>query len=246
MQISIEHLWKQKKILNDAGQLTELTILSDISIEFCGTCIQMILGPSGSGKTTLLRLLNKLESPSRGKILYNGNDMNSIPPRELRKEVGMVFQSPSLFRGTIFENVSYGPNLFKQEMSREQVKQLLKIVDLDGIEPNRDVDNLSLGQQQRVSFARALANQPKVLLLDEPTSALDPSSSNNILDLIKRINQELGISIIMVTHIMEHAKKIADDICLLVEGKIIEKGKAAPFFKQPETEIARKFVKGEL
>ena len=158
----------------------------------------------------------------------------------------MVFQSPSLFRGTIFENVSYGPNLFKQEMSREQVKELLKIVDLDGIEPNRDVDNLSLGQQQRVSFARALANQPTVLLLDEPTSALDPSSSNNILDLIKRINQELGISIIMVTHIMEHAQRIADEICLLVEGKIIEKGKATSFFKQPETEIARKFVKGEL
>jgi len=158
----------------------------------------------------------------------------------------MVFQVPALFRGSILNNISFGPVLYKKEFNAEQAKRLLSIVALSDIDPSRDINSLSVGQQQRVSFARSLANEPRVLLLDEPTSALDPSAANNLLDLIKKINKEMGVSIIMVSHIMEHAKRIADFICLIVEGRIVEDGTASSFFKQPQTEIANKFIRGEL
>ena len=158
----------------------------------------------------------------------------------------MVFQTPALFRGTVFENISYGPRLYETNISISIAEHYLKTVGMGDIDPNRDVETLSVGQQQRVSFARALANEPKVLLLDEPTSALDPSAANNLLDLVKKINHNLGLSIIMVTHVMEHARRIADRVCLLVNGRIVESGEAASFFNDPGTAIAQKFIRGEL
>ena len=246
MKITIQNVWKTKNIEGENGKLKELKLLSDINIEFCGSCIQAILGPSGSGKTTLLRLLNKLDSPDKGDILFDDVPIGSIPPRQLRKDVGMVFQVPALFRGSIFDNISFGPVLYKKELNLEKAKRLLNIVGLGDIDLSRDIDSLSVGQQQRISFARSLANEPSVLLLDEPTSALDPSAANNLLDLIKKINKEMGLSIILVSHIMEHAKRIADFICLLVEGRIVENETASSFFKQPQTEVAQKFIRGEL
>ncbi|UCE06882.1 MAG: phosphate ABC transporter ATP-binding protein [bacterium] len=246
IEISIQHLGKQKKVKQGNGEIKKLRILSDVTVDFCGGCVQIIIGPSGSGKTTLLRLLNKLEIPDEGKIFYYNNDLATIPPRQLRKKIGMVFQTPALFRGTIFDNISFGPQLYEEHISTDIAEQYLKVVGLGDIDANRDVDTLSVGQQQRVAIARALANKPKVLLLDEPTSALDPSAANNLLDLVKKINQQLGLGIIMVTHVMEHAKRIADTICFLVEGRVIECGEAASFFEQPKTELAKKFIRGEL
>ena len=246
MKITIHSVWKTKNIEGENGDLKELKLLSDINLEFCGSCIQAILGPSGSGKTTLLRLINKLDSPDSGNIFIDDIPIDSIPPRQLRKDVGMVFQVPALFRGSILNNISFGPALNKKEFNSEKAKRLLNIVGLSDIDPSREIDSLSVGQQQRISFARSLANEPRVLLLDEPTSALDPSAANNLLDLIKKINKEMGVSIIMVSHIMEHAKRIADFICLLVEGRIVEDGPASSFFKQPQTEFAQKFIRGEL
>ncbi len=158
----------------------------------------------------------------------------------------MVFQIPELFRGTIFDNISFGPGLYQKNLSGNEVDHFLEIVDLKNIDASRDVESLSVGQQQRVAFARALATEPKVLLLDEPTSALDPTAAKNLLDLVKKINRDLGVSIIMVTHNTDHAKKIADMIYLLIEGRIIETGKAGSFFDQPKTAIAKKFISGEL
>jgi putative ABC transport system ATP-binding protein len=246
MKITIHNVWKTKTMEGENGDLKELKLLSDINLEFCGSCIQAIFGPSGSGKTTLLRLINKLDSPDKGSILLDDVPIDSIPPRQLRKDVGMVFQVPALFRGSILNNISYGPALNKKEFNSEKAKRLLNIVGLSDIDPSREIDSLSVGQQQRISFARSLANEPRVLLLDEPTSALDPSAANNLLDLIKKINKEMGVSIIMVSHIMEHAKRVADFICLIVEGRIIEDGTASSFFKHPQTEIANKFIRGEL
>ncbi len=243
-EISIRHVWK-RKANKGFDQTSVITLLSDVSVDFCGGCIQMIIGPSGSGKTTLLRLLNKLESPDEGKIFYRGKDYDQIPARQLRQEIGMVFQTPALFRGTIDENINYGPQLRRRKLSSEAIYHYLKIVGLADVEPSRQVEQLSLGQQQRISFARALANDPKVLLLDEPTAALDPTSANQLLDLIQKINSELGISVIMVTHVMEHALRIADQICFLVQGRVIECGSAASFFEHPQTELARKFIRGE-
>lgn len=245
VEISVSHVWKRKNV-RDNNKVKNITILSDVTVDFCGGCIQMILGPSGSGKTTLLRLLNKLETPDEGKITYNQTDFDNIPPRQLRKDIGMVFQVPALFRGTIIDNISYGPRLYDKNTKGDLGKKYLDIVGMGDIDLNRDVETLSVGQQQRVSFARALANEPKILLLDEPTSALDPSAANNLLDLIKKINQQFGLSIIMVTHLMEHARRIADTACLLADGRLIECGEAISFFEQPKTELARKFTRGEL
>jgi len=245
-EISIKNLWKFKQVKESHGQMKTITILSEVTVDFCGGCVQMIIGPSGSGKTTLLRLLNRLETPDKGKIFYGQTDLTSIAPRQLRKEIGMVFQTPALFRGTVFENISYGPRLYETNISISIAEHYLKTVGMGDIDPNRDVETLSVGQQQRVSFARALANEPKVLLLDEPTSALDPSAANNLLDLVKKINHNLGLSIIMVTHVMEHARRIADRVCLLVNGRIVESGEAASFFNNPGTAIAQKFIRGEL
>lgn len=245
VEISVRHVWKTKKV-KDNGKTTDLTALSDVTVDFCGGYIQTIIGPSGSGKTTLLRLLNKLETPEQGSLFFRQTEYDNIPSRQLRKDIGMVFQSPALFRGTIFENITYGPRLHQINISRDLAQNYLKIVGLGEIDPNRDVETLSVGQQQRVSFARALANEPKVLLLDEPTSALDPSAANNLLELVKKINQQLNISIIMVTHVMEHAKRIANAVCFLVQGHMIEYGEAGAFFEQPETDLARKFIRGEL
>lgn len=243
--ISISHVTKQKKV-HDNGKMKDLPVLNDITVDFCGGCIQMIVGPSGGGKTTLLRLLNKLETPDRGAIFYNGIDIASLSSRQLRKEIGMVFQTPALFRGTIIDNIVFGPRLFNEHVSIAGAEKYLNVVGLTGIELSRNIDSLSVGQQQRVSFARALANVPKVLLLDEPTSALDPSAAKNLLDLVQRINRDFGISVIMVTHVMEHARRIADTVCLLHEGRIIEGGPARVFFDNPETVITKKFIAGEL
>ena len=246
MKFTLEHVTKWKWIEGKNNAKKKLIILDDISFDSCGDNIHVIVGPSGSGKTTLLRLLNKLESPDQGRILLNGQDITHIPPRELRKNVGMVFQVPALFKGTIEENILYGPRLNKSQHLYPEVKRLMEIVGLKDIESSREIDNLSVGQQQRVSFARALANEPKILLLDEPTSALDPSAANNLLDLVKKINRELNIDIVIVTHIMQHAHRIADSVCLLAAGKIVEQGMAKGFFKQPQTEIGQKFIRGEL
>lgn len=245
-EISIQSVCKKRPVTDEKGAIQDLTILSNVSAYFCGGCVQVIIGPSGSGKTTLLRLLNKLESPDQGHIYYRNLDLATIPSRQLRKEIGMVFQTPALFRGTIADNITFGPQLYNKNLSRSRIAHFLEIVGLRNIDANRDVDTLSIGQQQRVAFARALANEPRALLLDEPTSALDPSAANNLLDLIRKINQDLNLSIIMVSHVMEHAKRIADKIFLLIEGRMIETGESASFFNQPKTELAKKFIKGEL
>jgi putative ABC transport system ATP-binding protein len=246
VNFTLDHVSKTKWITQASGNRKKIVILDDISTESCGDNIHVILGPSGSGKTTLLRLLNKLESPDKGRILIDNENISAVPARKLRKMIGMVFQVPALFPGTIKSNIQFGPQLVKSNDTLPDVDQILKIVNMEEIDPERDVTSLSVGQQQRISFARALANQPKVLLLDEPTSALDPTAANNLLDLIKEINQTMKIDIIMVTHILHHAQRIGDSICLLANSKIVEYGPAKEFFQQPQTEIGKKFILGEL
>lgn len=246
MKIVLSHVTKVVETRIDTKNHKSLTILDDISAEFDRSRISAVIGPSGSGKTTLLRMLNRLDSPTSGKIFLDGVEISQIEPRVLRRRVGMVFQVPALFRGTILDNIIYGPKLNGLDCSLEKAGKLLKHVGLSNLQLEQNVENLSLGQQQRIAFARALANEPEVLLLDEPTSALDPTSANNLLDLILKINRELGIKIIMVTHIMLHARRIADDVFLLVNGKLVESGNSKDFFSNPSTELARKFIIGEL
>lgn len=231
---------------NDEKNSKKSYILKDINIDSCGENIHVIVGPSGSGKTTLLRLLNKLEVPDSGNIFLDGIDISTMDSRKLRKKVGMVFQVPALFDATIADNILFGPRIFNVSEETIHVEKYLALVGLNNIEPERHVNKLSVGQQQRVSFARALANEPEILLLDEPTSALDPTAANNLLDIIRRIYEQLGVGIVFVTHVMQHAERIADTACLIVEGKIIEHGKAKDFFKKPQTLIGQQFLRGEL
>jgi len=246
MKFTLENVSKWKWIIQNNGKRSKLKILDDISIETCGEQIHAILGPSGSGKTSLLRLLNKLENCDAGKILFNDVDIANIPSRILRKDIGMVFQVPALFQGNVSDNILFGPRIHKKSMDNVHVEELLHIVGLDDIQPTRNIEELSVGEQQRIAFARALANEPKILVLDEPTSALDPTAANKLLDLIKYINHKLGIGIILVTHIMQHAQRIAGHVSLLVDGKKVEHGPANLFFRQPQTEIGQKFICGEL
>ena len=182
-----------------------------------------IVGPSGSGKSSLLRLLNRLDEPTSGTVYLDGVDYRQIAPRELRRRAGMVTQRPYLFPGTVADNLQFGPRQRGQELSPEVVEELLAGVGLAGY-GSRDVANLSGGEAQRVSFARALANSPEALLLDEPTSALDDDAKRGVETLIQQIGREQGIACVLVTHEVGQAERLAERALILEAGRIVRSG----------------------
>ncbi len=193
-----------------------------------------IVGPSGSGKSSLLRLLNRLDEPTAGTVQVDGVDYRQIAPRELRRRVGMVMQRPHLFPGTVADNLRYGPRQRGEELGAERIDALLADVGLAGFGA-RDGANLSGGEAQRVSFARALANAPDVLLLDEPTSALDDDAKREIEAVIRAIGRgtrpgqprEPGIACVLVTHDRAQAARLAQRALVLEAGRIVRSGKAS-------------------
>ncbi len=206
--------------------------------------IYTVIGPSGSGKSTLLRLINRLLEPSSGTIFFAGSDIRRMPVTEVRRKIGLVFQQPMLFPGSVEENLCYGPRL-RGDNSREAAKYL----DMVGLEREllqRDAAALSGGQQQRVALARALANKPEALLLDEPTSALDPRATEQLEDLILGLVQSLRLTVVWVTHNMEQAKRVGDRTMLLVNGQVVEERPTADFFSWPEQELTIRFLAGKL
>jgi putative ABC transport system ATP-binding protein len=184
-----------------------------------------IVGPSGSGKSSLLRLLNRLDEPTSGTVYLNEVDYRQIAPRELRRRVGMVTQRAFLFPGTIAENLRFGPRQRDEELDDRRIEELLSGVGLAGY-GSRDVANLSGGEAQRVSFARALANSPEVFLLDEPTSALDEDSKQGVEALVTQIGREQGIPCVLVTHDVAQAARLAHRVLLLESGRITRSGTA--------------------
>jgi UDP-glucose/iron transport system ATP-binding protein len=182
-----------------------------------------IVGPSGSGKSSLLRLLNRLDEPTEGTVYLDGTDYRQIAPRELRRRVGMVLQRPFLFPGSVADNLQFGPRQRGQELEITEVEKLLAGVGLAGF-GSRDVSNLSGGEAQRVSFARALANSPEALLLDEPTSALDEAAKRDVETLIQQIGQEQGIPCVLVTHDVAQAARLAERVLILEAGHIVRSG----------------------
>ncbi|MGC2198030.1 MAG: ATP-binding cassette domain-containing protein [Terriglobales bacterium] len=182
-----------------------------------------VVGPSGSGKSSLLRLLNRLDEPTSGTVYLDGTDYRQIPPRELRRRVGMVTQRPYLFPGTVADNLQFGPRQRGETLSATVVDGLLAGVGLAGF-GTRDVANLSGGEAQRVSFARALANSPEVLLLDEPTSALDEDAKHGVEMLIQQIGREQGIPCVLVTHDVAQAGRLAGRASILEAGRIVRSG----------------------
>jgi putative ABC transport system ATP-binding protein len=180
-----------------------------------------IVGPSGAGKSTLLRLLNRLADPDGGSISYCDQPLDSYDPLELRRQVSLVPQLPALLDGTVGSNVAYSAQLAGREVDAERCLRLA------GLEPDfaeRDVSKLSVGEQQRAMLARALAQEPSVLLLDEPTSALDHAARDAIEATLMRLRRELEISIVLVSHDPEQARRMSDWVVRMEEGRVVDVG----------------------
>ncbi|XP_058113676.1 protein STAR1-like [Magnolia sinica] len=197
-------------------------ILKGVCLDIRKGMIVGIIGPSGGGKSTLLRALNRLWEPDAGSIFLDGEDVCELDVLQLRRRVGMLFQMPVLFEGTVADNLRYGPQLQGQKLTDAEVSTLLTCADLDPSFAARNGNDLSVGQAQRVALARTLANEPEVLLLDEPTSALDPISTQHVEDTIVRLKKTHGLTTIMVSHSIKQIKRIADLACLVVEGQVVD------------------------
>lgn len=205
--------------------------------------ISTILGPSGSGKTSLLRLLNRLDDPAAGQVFYKGEPITSWDVGKLRREVGMVFQRPHLFDGTVEENLRFGPSLHDISVDLADV---LALVGLEADMLDQDAKTLSGGQAQKVSIGRAISVGPKVLLLDEPTSGLDPTATLQIESLIKRLVASLGLTCVFVTHYIEQATRMGDRAILLIGGRKVEEGPMKHLLSHPQDARTLRFIKGDL
>jgi tungstate transport system ATP-binding protein len=209
--------------------------------------ILALVGPSGSGKSTLLRLLNFLEAPTSGVIEYAGVRFASGQelPLELRRRVTTVFQRPMLLDRNVWENVAFGLKLRGQKDDRQSIQRVLEQVGLAQLARQR-ARTLSGGEAQLVALARAMVIRPEVLLLDEPTANLDPYNVGLIEGIVKRLNQEQHTTLVLVTHNVFQAHRLADRVAFLLEGKIVEIGDTRQFFETPRDERSRAFVKGEM
>lgn len=206
-----------------------------------------IIGFSGAGKSTLVRCLNLLEVPTSGKVIFNGKNLLEINDKELRKyrqKIGMIFQSFNLLsQRNVVDNVCY-PLEVAGVKRKEAQKKALELLEMVGIKDKAKSypAQLSGGQKQRVAIARALATEPDVLLCDEATSALDPITTTAILDLLKSINQKLGVTIVIITHEMKVVQQICDKVAVMSEGSIVEQGEVREIFVNPKSEITKKLV----
>lgn len=198
------------------------SLLSGVSVDIWKGTVVGVIGPSGSGKSTFLRALNRLWEPSVDSVFLENDDITNLDVLALRRRVGMLFQTPALFEGSVADNIRYGPALRGVKLSDEKVVEYLGLADLDSSLAARSASGLSVGQAQRVALARALANDPEVLLLDEPTSALDPISTEHIEESIGKLRREKGMTIIIVSHSIKQIQRIADLVFVLVDGQIVE------------------------
>ncbi len=218
------------------------TTVRNFSYAFQKGNLYNIIGPSGAGKTSLLRLLNRLDSPTEGEILYQNNPLESFPTTQLRKDISLIFQEPYLFPGTVGSNLEFS----KSDCTEEGIKFHLEQVGLDPQFSGKDVSELSAGEKQRVAIARSLILKPEVLLLDEPTAALDPTSSRTIEQLILSLMDEFGLTVIMITHNPEQAKRMGGYTLLMVAGQLIEVGETSELLTNPKTESGQKYIRREL
>lgn len=221
-------------------------VLKDISIEINEGEIYGLIGHSGAGKSTLLRCINGLESYDDGSVNVMGKEIKNLNKNELRafrKDLGMIFQNFNLLnRKTVYKNIALPLEVwnYDKDKIKDRVLELLKLVDLED-KVNSKPGQLSGGQKQRVAIARALALNPKILLCDEATSALDPKTTKDILALLNKINKELGITIVVVTHQMEVVKEICEKVALLEDGILVAKGDVEEVFLKPGISI-KKFL----
>jgi ABC-type methionine transport system ATPase subunit len=221
----------------------EAEILRGVTFAVQAGEVFSVVGPSGAGKSTLLRTINRLVESTAGNIFLDGAPIEEINPLELRRRIGMVFQLPALFGDTVEDSVLYGVRVAGK---CADVDRLLGLAGLAPSLASRNPQSLSVGQQQRVSIARALALEPEVLLMDEPTSALDQVARQRIEDLIGQLNKELGLTIVVVSHALDQVERIADRVVLLIDGRSEGEWSKEEFFGKGVGEKARRFVEGEL
>ena len=221
-------------------------VLRDINLTVEKGEVVAIIGPSGSGKSTLLRCMNLLDVPSKGKVIFEDNELtqHNVHLDNLRQKMGMVFQNFNLFpHKKVIENVMLAPLLLHKD-SKDQLKEkALYLLEKVGLKDKADSypNQLSGGQKQRVAIARALAMEPDVMLFDEPTSALDPELVNDVLKVIKDLAQE-GMTMVIVTHEMRFAKEVSNQIVFIHEGKIGEQGTPDDIFNRPQTDELKRFL----
>lgn len=228
----------------------KLEVLKGVNLNIHRGDIFGIMGASGAGKSTLIRCINRLEEPSSGTVIIDGSEITSLSKRELkeaRKKIGMIFQTFNLFDSkTVFQNVEYPLNLTKmsQTQKKERIMELLEMVGLSE-KINQFPSQLSGGQRQRVGIARALANNPKILLCDEATSSLDPQTTLSILDLLKKINKAYGLTIIMISHEIEVLRYACEHVAILEKGIIAEVGNVREVMSQPQSITGKMFLNVE-
>ncbi|MCX8565369.1 MAG: D-methionine transport system ATP-binding protein [Glomeribacter sp. 1016415] len=230
-----------------AGPKGPIEALHDVNLTIGAGEIFGVIGRSGAGKSTLIRTLNLLTRPTDGRVVVAGRDLTALTPdalRAARRDIGMIFQHFNLLSSrTVFGNVALPLEL--AGMRRAEIEAtVLPLLELVGLSAQKDryPTQISGGQKQRVGIARALANRPRVLLSDEATSALDPETTRSILDLLKRINHELKLTIVLITHQMEVIKAVCDRVAVLDAGRILEVGPVREVFLQPQHEVTRSLL----
>lgn len=234
-----------KKIIelkNLSKNFDDNQVLKGIDLNIYENEFLTLLGPSGCGKTTILRIIGGFEEPSHGQVLFYGKDIAKVPP--YKREVNTVFQKYALFPFlNVYDNVAFGLNIKKKDKKeiQEKVTKMLSLVGLKGFE-KRDVTSLSGGQQQRVAIARALINEPKVLLLDEPLGALDAKLRKGMQAELKKIQKEVGITFIFVTHDQEEALSMSDTIVVMNDGIIQQIGTPMDVYNEPQNRFVAEFI----
>ncbi|MGX8686274.1 MAG: methionine ABC transporter ATP-binding protein, partial [bacterium] len=233
--VEVQHLYKTFQV-KDA----QVEALRDINLQIEKGDIYGIIGMSGAGKSTLVRCLNYLEVPTKGSVLVEGQPLSRMSGpqlRQLRSRISMIFQGFNLLmQKSVIENVCFPLRIQKMrpDQAREKARQLLAVVGLSDKE-NAFPAQLSGGQKQRVAIARALASDPTILLCDEATSALDPQTTQQILDLLKKINEETGITIIIITHQMSVVRDICNHVAIIEDGVLVENGLVEDIFNHPRS-----------
>ncbi|HPX47526.1 MAG TPA: methionine ABC transporter ATP-binding protein, partial [Treponemataceae bacterium] len=224
-----------------------LTAVDSVSLEIPSNTIYGIIGKSGAGKSTLVRLISLLEKPDSGEVWYGSDRVDSLAFDDLiarRRRIGMIFQNFNLFSSrTAAGNIAYPLEISgvqKKEITG-RVEELLAIVGLEG-RGDAPISTLSGGQKQRVAIARALVVQPDILFCDEATSALDPQTTRSILELLKKLQREMNLSIVMITHQMEVVRDACDFVAVLDNGKVVEQGAVTDIFANPQTAVTRDFL----
>lgn len=244
MQIKLENLKKTYR----SKDRKKITAVNGISLDIPENKIFGIIGKSGAGKSSLVRLMSLLEKPDSGAVYYNNERVDNLSGKKLiqrRRRIGMIFQNFNLFSSrTAGKNIAYPMEIagFPKETIKNRIKEMLQLVGLEDCE-NAPISTLSGGQKQRIAIARALATNPDILFCDEATSALDPQTTRSILQLIRNIQKKMNLTVVMITHQMEVVLNACEQVAVIENGEVVEKGLVSEIFKNPKSATTKDFIK---